>query len=557
MTFEKFKSKILEFKSFSDEEWNLIKEAYFFGKKAYSGLLRLNGEPHFYHCLRTAINLAYLRMDSSTIIAGILHDVLEDTSTTKEELINKFGQEITNLVDGVTKVSSYKYRKRDFNQADNLRKLILSIIKDIRVAIIKLADRLDNMRTLQFLPQDKKLRIAFETSDIYVPLANRLGISEWAGELDDLSLKNIEPEKYNWIVKKIKQKISAGKTYLEKIRLRLENEIKNNKIKLKNIHYRVKRPSSIYKKLHRKNFDFNQIYDLLALRLIVEKTEECYLVLGIIHSIFKPLMHEFDDYIAFPKPNGYQGLHTTVIDDNGQILEIQIKTEEMHYRNEYGTAAYFAYAEAKTTDDYKKQKPIFANSDDIKSVLALKDWQEGLHEAISEKIYVLTPKGDVVDLPAGSTPLDFAYKIHTNLGHHFAGARVNQKIVPLDYTLNNGDLVEIITSKNKKPSRDWLTIVKSSKAKKKIRSYLNKYEGTTLNTLETFRINIIAKDKIGLLKDITDIISSKKFNIFDSKSKVKKNLAYLTFIIKAKNKKEVLELKELIKNRIKEIVEIK
>jgi GTP pyrophosphokinase len=557
MNFKKFKAKILRFRNFSKKEWDLIEKAYFYAKKAYSGLIRLNGEPHFYHCLRTALNLALLKMDSSTIIAGILHDVLEDTSISKDELIDKFNKEIVFLVEGVTKISNYKYEKRNINQAENLRKLILNIIKDNRVAIIKLADRLDNMRTLQFLPKEKRLRVAIETSDIYVPLANRLGISEWAGELDDLVLKNIDPEKYSWLVRKIKQKVSTGKNYLEKIRLRLENEIKNNKIELKTIQYRVKRPSSVYKKLQRKNFDFNQIYDLLALRIIVNKTEECYLVLGIIHSIFKPLMHEFDDYIAFPKPNGYQGLHTTVIDDNGQILEIQIKTEEMHYRNEYGTAAYFAYAEAKETNSYKKQKPIFANLEDVKSVLALKDWREGLQEAISEKIYVFTPKGDVIDLPLGSTPLDFAYKIHTNLGHHFAGARVNQKIVSIDYKLNNGDLVEIITNKNKKPSRDWLTIVKSVKAKKKIRSYLNKYEETVFAKLGNYKINIIAKDRIGLLKDITDIISAKKFNIFDSKSKVKKNIAYLSFIIKSKSKEEILDLKELLKNKIKDIIEIR
>lgn len=556
MNLKKFKEYILNFKNYSTKELDRISQAYLWGKEIYTGLTRLSGEPYFNHCLRTALNLASLKMDSQSIIAAILHDALENTPVKIEEVKNKFGEEVANLVEGVTKISIYKYKERNISQAENLKKLILSITEDVRVALIKLADRLDNMRTLKFLPEEKRKRIALETSDVYVPLAIRLGISEWAGELDDLALKYLEPEKYKWLIQKIKQKISTGKFYLEKIKSKLEIELKKNKIHVLDIAYRVKRPASVYKKLQRKNFDLNQIYDLLALRIIVEKTEECYLTLGIVHSLFKPLMHEFDDYIAFPKPNGYRGLHTTVIDNNGNFLEIQIKTENMHYYNEYGTAAYFAYAESKQTKDYIKEKSVFANSEDIKNFLSLKNWPEGLYEAFSEKIYVLTPRGDVIDLPAGSTPIDFAYKIHTNLGHHFAGARVNQKIVPLDYRLNNGDLVEVITNKNRQPSRDWLTIVKSAKAKKKIKSFLNKHvESTGQN--ETYRINIIAKDRIGLLKDISDIISAKKINILDSKTKVKKNLAHLSFLVKAKNKIEIVNLKQLIKNKIKEIIDIK
>lgn len=556
MNFGKFKNYILNFKNYSPQELDLINKAYLWGKEIHTGLYRASGEPYFNHCLRTALNLVHLKIDSQSIIAAILHDSLENTSVKIEEIKNRFGGQVAKLVEGVTKISNYKYKEKNIYQAENLKKLIMNIIEDPRVALIKLADRLDNMRTLKFLPEEKRKRIALETSDIYVPLAIRLGINEWAGELDDLALKYLEPETYKSLVQKIRQKISTGKFYLEKIKSRLGIELKKNKIQVLDIAYRVKRPASIYKKLQRKNFDFNQIYDLLALRIIVEKTEECYLSLGIVHSLFKPLMHEFDDYIAFPKPNGYRGLHTTVIDDKGNFLEIQIKTEEMHYHNEYGTAAYFAYAESKQTEDYIKEKSAFANAEDIKSSLRLKNWQENLYEAISEKIYVLTPKGDVIDLPSGSTPLDFAYKIHTNLGHHFAGARVNQKMVPLDYKLNNGDLVEIITNKNKQPSRDWLSIVKSSKAKKKIKTFLNKYNSTSIQN-EAYRINIIAKDRIGLLKDISDIISAKKFNIIDSKTKVKKNLAHLSFLVKAKNKTEVVNLKQLIKNKIKEIIEIK
>lgn len=556
MNFRKFRNHILNFKNFSPDELELIKKAYLWVKEINSGFHSVNGEPYFNHCLRTAFNLARLKMDSQSIIAAILYDSLNNTSLTIEEIKNRFGGEIARLVEGVTKISNYKYEERNILQAENLKKLILSIIEDPRVAIIKLADRLETMKTLKFLPEEKRKKIALETIDVYVPLAIRLGINEWAGELDDLALKYLEPEKYKWLVKKIKQKISAGKFYLEKIKSVLEIELTKNKIQVLDIAYRVKRIASISKKLQRKNFDLNQIYDLLALRILVKKTEECYLTLGIVHSLFKPLMHEFDDYIAFPKPNGYRGLHTTVIDNKGNFLEIQIKTEEMHYHNEYGAAAYFAYAESKQTKNYIKEKSVIANTEDIKNSLRLKNWQENLHEAIGEKIYVLTPKGDVIDLPNGSTPLDFAYKIHTNLGHHFAGARVNQKIVSLDYKLNNGDLIEIITNKNKKPSRDWLNIVKSTKAKKKIRTFLNKYKSNNILN-QTYKINIIAKDRIGLLKDISDIISSKKLNIIDSKTKVKKHLSHLSFLIKAKNKTDIINLKQLIKNKIKEIIEIK
>jgi GTP pyrophosphokinase len=555
MDFATFKNKLLTYNNYSQEDLSLIEKTFYFGEKIYSKIKRKSGEPYINHCLRTAINLAELKLPKELIIAGILHDALEDGETTEEELKNNFGEEITFLVNGVTKIGHYRYKEKNLQKAENLRNLILAIAKDIRVAIIKLADRLDNMRTLSYLDEEKQKRIALETEDVFVPLALRLGISKWASELSDLALKHLEPEKYKWIVQEIDKKISNGKNYLEKIKNILEKEINDKNINLVNIEYRIKSPSSIYKKLKRKNFDLDQIYDLLAFRIIVTNIEECYTTLGIIHSLFKPLTHEFDDYIAFPKPNGYQSLHTTCIGPENKFIEFQIRTKEMHLINEEGIAAYFAYADSKQTKSYQKNRSVFADEDEIKIIKNLKNWHEGFNEIFSEKIYCLTPKGDIIELPSNSTPLDFAYKIHTYLGNHFSFAKVNKKIVPIDYELKNGDVVEIITSKQRNPSPHWLDIVKSMNAKKKIKSQLRKkhfiFAPKTID-----EIKIIAQDRIGLLKDITDVISTQSINIVDSKTKTKKGIAHISFKIQINDKKESSKLKEIIKNKVKDIIKI-
>ena len=555
MNFENFKEKLLLYRNYSDEELLLIEKAFYFGEKAYQGVKRKSGEPYLNHCLRTALNLAELKLPAEMIMAGILHDVLEDGNVSEEELKNEFGEEINFLVKGVTKISSYRYKEKNLAQAENLRKLILATIKDVRAAIIKLADRLDNMRTLEYLEPEKRIRFALETSDIYAPLALRLGISEWAGELDDLALKYLDPEKYHSLKLEIEKRVADGKSYLEKLKPLIENELGKKNINIIKIEYRVKRISSVYKKLPRKNYDLDKIYDLLAFRIIVKTVEDCYLALGVLHSLFKPLMHEFDDYIAFPKPNGYRSLHTTVITDEGKYIEFQIKTEEMHLYNEFGMAAYLAYADAKQTKTYQEEKPIFADEEELKIIQNLRDWQEGFTDIFKEKIYVLTPKGDVVELPANSTPLDFAYKIHTELGNHFAGARVNQKLVPIDYKLQNGDVVEILINKNRKPSPDWLNIVQSANAKKKIKAELKKNHFIFKPRLNA-EIKIIAQDRVGLLKDIANVISSQAINIIGSRSKTKKDLAYLYFTLQINDKKELESLKELIKTKIKEVIEI-
>ena len=557
MNWLEFKERIMTDRNYSQEDLNLLEKAYLWAEEIYANLKRKSGEPFINHCLRTALNLAEIGLDAKVIAAGILHDALEDGNLEEKVLKDEFGEEICFLVKGVTNIGHLKYRKKNLIQAENLKKLILYISKDIRVAIIKLADRLDNMRTLQYLPEEKQKEIALETEDIYAPLALRLGISEWAGELSDLAFQYLEPEKYHWLIEEVNQRAANAQEYLEKIKLTIEKEIQDKGIQLIKIESRVKRPSSIYKKLKRKNFDLDQIYDLLAFRIIVKTVEECYSVLGIIHSLFKPLIHEFDDYIAFPKPNGYRSLHTTVIGPEEKFIEFQIRTEEMHFYNEFGVAAYFAYADLKQTKNYLKERLVFASEDDLKIIQSLRENnQTNFLDFFKEKIYVFTPKGDIIELPAESTPLDFAYKIHTEIGNHFAGARVNNVIVPLDYKLNNGDVVEIITNKNRKPSLDWLKIVKSSEARKKIKDFLKKEKNIFTKEFR-YELKVIARDRIGLLRDITNIISSRKINILSNKSKVKRDIASLSFVLQVNDKKEIDKLKELIKNKIEGVIEIK
>lgn len=459
-----------------DDECDQIMKAFTLADKAHEGQFRASGEPYIMHPLAVAEILAHLQIDHITLIAALLHDVVEDTEYTKEDIEKLFGAEVAFLVDGVTKLNQFQYETKEDRQMENYRKMILAMAKDVRVVVIKLGDRLHNMRTLKHMRSDKQKRIAKETLEIFAPLAHRLGIFNVKWELEDLSFRYLEPDKYYDLVDQMKQKRQAREDIVNDTMEQLTKALGEAGIKA-DIKGRPKHFCSIYKKMKKDNRDLSQIYDLLAVRVIVDTVPDCYAVLGIAHSIWKPLPYRFKDYISMPKSNMYQSLHTTVIGTMGQPVEIQIRTWEMHRVSEYGVAAHWRYKEGnKGADKEFDQKVAW-----LRQVL---EWQDTSNpkelvnalklDVFSGEVFVFTPKGDVVKLPIGSVPLDFAYRVHTDVGHRCVGAKVNGKIVPLDYTLQNGDIVDIITSKTGKPSLDWLNIVGSSESKNKIRNWFKR-----------------------------------------------------------------------------------
>ena len=469
------------------DDISMIEKAYKVASKAHEGQFRKSGEPYIIHPLYVAIILADLEMDKETIVAGILHDVVEDTIMTEEQITEEFGAEVAQLVDGVTKLANIPLSSgtgsesdaRLEMQAENLRKMFLAMARDIRVIIIKLADRLHNMRTLKYQKPESQQRIAKETLEVYSPIAQRLGISKIKVELDDLALKYLEPEAYYDLVEKIAVRKSEREKYIENIVQEVKKHIENAGIKAE-IDGRVKHFFSIYKKMKNQNKTIDQIYDLFAVRIIVDTVKDCYAALGVIHEMYKPIPGRFKDYIAMPKANMYQSLHTTVIGSSGQPFEVQIRTFEMHKAAEYGIAAHWKYKEAsdgKKVETQEEEKLTW-----LRQIL---EWQRDTSDnrefmnllkndldLFSDNVYCFTPSGDVKNLPAGSTPIDFAYSIHSAVGNRMVGARVNGKLVTIDYVIKNGDRVEIITSQNSKgPSRDWLKIVKSTQAKNKINQW--------------------------------------------------------------------------------------
>ena len=468
---------------------SLIRKAYRVASDAHQGQARKSGEPYIIHPLYVSIILADLEMDKETIVAGLLHDVVEDTIMTDEEISEQFGEEVAHLVDGVTKLDKLNFHGEHGNydkdteklerQAENLRKMFLAMARDIRVILIKLADRLHNMRTLQHMRPEKQQEIARETLDIYSPIAQRLGISKIKVELDDLSLKYLEPEAYYDLVDKIAVRKSERERYIQAIVDEVSVHIKNAGIKAQ-IDGRIKHFFSIYKKMKNQNKTIDQIYDLFAVRIIVDTVKDCYAALGVIHEMYKPIPGRFKDYIAMPKSNMYQSLHTTLIGASGQPFEIQIRTYEMHKAAEYGIAAHWKYKEAsdgKKVETQEEEKLVW-----LRQIL---EWQQTAEDnkefmkllksdlnLFSDHVYCFTPTGDVKNLPAGSTPIDFAYSIHSAVGNKMIGARVNGKLVTIDYEIKNGDRIEILTSQNSKgPSRDWLNLVKSTQAKNKINQW--------------------------------------------------------------------------------------
>ena len=479
-TFDKEKA-LAEFMEYihtylTDDECNQVLKAFELADKAHEGQYRASGEPYIMHPLAVADILAHLQIDHITLMAALMHDVVEDTSYSKEDLEEMFGSEVAFLVDGVTKLNQFQYETKEDRQMENYRKMILAMAKDVRVVVIKLGDRLHNLRTLKHMRSDKQKRIAKETLEIFAPLAHRLGIFNVKWELEDLSFRYLEPEKYYDLVDQMKQKRQVREDIVNDTMSQLTKALGEAHIKA-DIKGRPKHFYSIYKKMKKDNRDLSQIYDLLAVRVIVDSIPDCYAVLGIAHSLWKPLPYRFKDYISMPKSNMYQSLHTTVIGTMGQPVEIQIRTWEMHRVSEYGVAAHWRYKEGNKNGDKEFDQKVAW----LRQVL---EWQDTSNptelvnalklDVFSGEVFVFTPKGDVVKLPIGSVPLDFAYRVHTDVGHRCVGAKVNGKIVPLDYTLQNGDIVDIITSKTSKPSLDWLNIVGSSESKSKIRNWFKR-----------------------------------------------------------------------------------
>ena len=458
---------------------DLIRRAYELADAAHKGQKRVSGEDYIIHPLAVAKILTDLQIDDITISAAILHDVVEDTTHTLKEMRELFGDEVAMLIDGVTKLGRIQYKSKEEQQLESYRKMFLAMAKDIRVIMIKLADRLHNMRTLKYMREDKQKRIARETIEIYAPLANRLGISNVKWELEDLCLRYLDPKAYYDLVESVKQKRQERQAFIDEAHEQIVEKLEEAHITAE-IQGRAKHFYSIYKKMKRDQKDISEIYDLSALRVLVDSVKDCYGVLGIIHAMWKPLPGRFKDYIAMPKSNGYQSLHTTVI-CRGYPLEIQIRTFAMHKVSEYGVAAHWKYKEAGksvgATREYDQKMSWLRQMVSLQHELDdPREYFEALKvDVFSDEVFVFTPKGDVVDLPKGSIPIDFAYRIHTEVGHHCVGAKVNSKIVPLEYKLKNGDIVSIITNKsNNGPSRDWLNIVASSETRTKIRSWFKK-----------------------------------------------------------------------------------
>ncbi len=469
--------KVREYRPNFDD--TLIRKAYEFARKKHEGQFRKSGEPYFIHPAEVAYILAELRMDTPTIVAGLLHDTVEDTDTTFEEIEQEFGREVAFIVKGVTKLEGYSFQSKEEKEAESFRNLLISLAEDIRVLIVKLADRLHNMRTLQHMSRESQLRNAKETLTIYAPLANRLGMYRLKNELEDLSLKYLDPEAYYSIERKVKEKKKKILPYLEGVIKTVEEELAKNGMR-GNIQWRIKHIYGIYRKMITKGIPFEEVYDVAGIRVITDTVGNCYQILGIIHGIWTPVPGRIKDYIAVPKPNMYQSLHTTVVGPKGQFIEFQIRTWEMHQVAELGIAAHWKYKEGGGALSESEKERFLWLRNLLEWVKEEKDPDEFIDsvrkDLYNENIYVFTPKGDIKTLPVGATPVDFAYSIHTSVGHRCRAARVNGKLVPLNYSLKSGDRVEIITGNEEKPNRDWLDFVKTSRARQAIRSFLRKEE---------------------------------------------------------------------------------
>jgi GTP pyrophosphokinase len=464
---------------------DLIQRAYVFSAQAHDGVVRRSGEPYISHPMNVAYLLAEMQLDEATVAAGLLHDTVEDTNTSVDEIEELFGSDVADIVDGVTKISQMDFESKAVQQAENIRKLILAMAEDIRVLMVKLADRLHNMRTLEFMKPVKRRLIAQETQDIYAPLANRLGLHRVKTELEDLCLRYLKPDVFDQLSQAVSEHRAAGEPYIEKVIALIEDMLKKNKLKGR-VYGRTKHLHSIHVKMEQQGLTFDEIYDLIAFRIILKSIKDCYAVLGLIHAIWRPVPGRFKDYISIPKANMYQSLHSTVIGPDGERIEVQIRTEEMARIAEYGVAAHWQYKEVGKGSKRAKGTGT-RDAERYTWLRQIMDWQRELSdprefmsslrlEMFQEEVYVFTPNGDIKELPEGATPVDFAYAIHSEVGDKCAGAKVNGRIVPLHSALKNGDSVEIITDKNRMPSRDWLKFVKTAKARTRIKQYIRTVE---------------------------------------------------------------------------------
>jgi GTP diphosphokinase / guanosine-3',5'-bis(diphosphate) 3'-diphosphatase len=495
---------IQSFESYSPTKGaELIRRAHTFALENHKGQTRASGEPYITHLREVALLATKLKLDEPSIATALIHDTVEDTEVTLDQITASFGKEIADLVDGVTKLSQIKFTSREEAQAENFRKMLLAMAKDIRILLLKLCDRTHNMRTLEFLSESRRERIARETLDIYAPLAHRLGIYWMKSELEDLCLRYTSPHAFESIKKKVAASKKEREAYIKEVVTLLNNELSENKIEGK-VSGRPKHFYSIYQKMERNNLEFDDIYDLIAFRILTSSTMDCYAALGVVHAGWKPVPGRFKDYIAMPKPNGYQSLHTTVIGPRAHRIEIQIRTYEMHEIAERGIAAHWAYKESRedSVPDKKKQLELAWLRDLVESERDIKDPHEFLStvkdDLFPEEVFVFSPKGDLLSLPRNATPIDFAYYVHSDIGHHCTGARINGQHVPLSYRLRNGDTVEVITSSTQSPSKDWLQLVITTKAKQRIRSHIRSEE----------RKRSIAVGKEALSKDLRKIKKS-------------------------------------------------
>lgn len=568
MTWHEYSKKLP--KIYAEKDLKLIEKAYEFAEEIHKEEKRLTGEPYMSHPAAVALKVAESRLDTQAVMAALLHDTYESDETALKKIRKKFGNEVAFLVEGMSKAGKAKYSGME-RSAETTRKMFMAMAQDIRVIIIKLFDRLDNISTLHIMPPEKQKRISVETLEIYAPVADRLGMGDIKAELEDAAFKYAHPQEYAWIIKETWEKIHERKKFLEKqVIPTLEKEFKKENIKIKTIHHRAKHYYSLWKKLLRYNMDWKMIYDLAAVRIMVNSEEDCYAVLGIIHKMWRPLPGRIKDYIALPKQNGYQSLHTTVFCIGNKIIEFQIRTQKMHEEAEQGIAAHWAWEMAG--------KPLHTSKMPHKKftwIKQLQEWHKEFDKNISgerfleslkidffkDRIFVLTPEGDIIDLPEGATPIDFAYHIHSEIGNSAVAAKVNNRIVPLSDKLASGDIAEIITQKNKKPNLKMLDFAKTSTARHQIKNYLRK-KGYLAKPLDFKKktpkaeINVIVKERMGLIKDLSSVFLSFKINITSLITKeADSKYASALIIFVPKNKEQVEKIATRIKN-IKGVEEV-